>query len=267
MRLNAKNENIRIGDMDCDYISFGTGKEVLIMLPGVGDGLKTAKGMAIPFSVMYKCYAEQYKVYLFSRRNNLPAGFTTKDMAEDLNSILKKIGIVSANVLGVSQGGMIAQELAIHHPDKVKRLVLAVTASRPNDIMRDTLDTWLSMLDRDDYRGFMIDSAERAYTGEYLKRGIKLNSLIAGMKPKDYTRFRILCNSCIEHNSYDDLIKITCPTLLIAADQDKVLGAEASVEMKERIPDSKLYMYKGYSHGVYEQAKDFNGRVMRFLAQ
>lgn len=90
------------------------------MLPGVGDGLKTAKGMAIPFSVMYKCYAEQYKVYLFSRRNNLPAGFTTKDMAEDLNSILEKIGIVSANVLGVSQGGMIAQELAfickLHSP-------------------------------------------------------------------------------------------------------------------------------------------------------
>lgn len=267
MGLNAKNENIRIGDMDCDYISFGAGKDVLVMLPGVGDGLKTAKGMAMPFSVMYKCYAQHYRVYLFSRRNNLPAGFTTQDMAEDLNSILEKIEVGPVNLFGVSQGGMIAQELAIHHPDKVKRLVLAVTASRPNEIMRDTLDTWLSMLDRDDYKGFLIDSAERAYTGEYLKRGIRLNSLLAGLKPKDYTRFRILCNSCIEHDTYDDLIKITCPTLLLGADQDKVLGPEATIEMKAKIPDSKLYMYKGYSHGVYEQAKDFNSRVMRYLSQ
>lgn len=253
--------------MDCDYISFGTGKDVLVMLPGVGDGLKTAKGMAIPFSVMYKCYAQQFKVYLFSRRNNLTMGFTTRDMAKDLNSILEKLEIGPVNLFGVSQGGMIAQHLAIHHPDKVKRLILAVTASRPNEIMRETLDTWLSMLDRDDYKGFLIDSAVRSYTGDYLKRGIKLNSLLAGIKPKDYTRYRILCNSCLEHDAYDDLIKITCPTLLIGADQDKVLGPEATIEMRAKIPDSKLYMYKGYSHGVYEQAKDFNNRVIRYLSQ
>jgi pimeloyl-ACP methyl ester carboxylesterase len=267
MILDARNESININGFDCDYISFGKGKDPLIMLPGVGDGFKTAKGVALPFALMYRCFAESFRVYVFSRRNDMPEGFTTADMADDLDDIMEALGVGSASVFGVSQGGMIAQQMAIRHPDKVSRLVLAVTASRPNDTMRNTLDTWLSMLDRDDYRGFMIDSAERAYTGEYLKRGIKLNSLIAGVKPKDYTRFRILCNSCLEHNSYDNLIKIACPTLLIAADQDKVLGAEASVEMKERIPDSKLYMYKGYSHGVYEQAKDFNGRVMRFLAQ
>lgn len=265
LKLNAKNENVRLNGYDCDYISFGSGSDVLIMLPGVGDGFKTAKGVAIPFAFMYRCFAESFKVYVFSRRNNMPVGFTTEEMAHDLSDIMEVLGIGSASVFGVSQGGMIAQQMAIQHPDKVNNLVLAVTASRPNDIMKDALSSWLEMADRDDYKGIMLDTAERSYTGEYLERGRMINSMLAGIKPKDYTRFRILCESCLQHDVYDDLEKISCPTLIIGAGLDKVLGPEASTEMKSRISGSQLYMYEGYSHGVYEQAKDFNARVIRYL--
>ncbi len=265
MFLNAKNGNIRFNGHDCDYISFGSGDEVLIMLPGVGDGFKTAKGVAVPFSVMYRCFAKDFRVFVFSRRNRMLKGFTTKDMADDLDVIMKKLGIGSAHVFGVSQGGMIAQQLALRHPDKVKSLVLAVTASRPNDIMRDSLETWLRMADKDDYKGIMLDTAERSYTGAYLERGRKLNKLLALAKPKDYSRFRILCESCLEHDTYDNLDKINCPSLIIGADRDMVLGGEASEELAERIPGAELYMYEGYSHGVYEQAKDFNVRVLKYL--
>ena len=265
MLFNAKNENIRFNGHDCDYISFGSDSDVMIMLPGVGDGFKTAKGVAIPFSIMYRCFAKDFKVFVFSRRNRMLKGFTTKDMADDLDAIMKKLGIGSAHVFGVSQGGMIAQQLALRHPDKVKSLVLAVTASRPNDIMRDSLETWLRMADKDDYKGIMLDTAERSYTGAYLERGRKLNNLLALAKPKDYSRFRILCESCLEHDTYDNLNKINCPSLIIGADRDMVLGGEASEELAERIPGAELYMYEGYSHGVYEQAKDFNGRVLKYL--
>ena len=265
LKLNAKNENVRLNGYDCDYISFGSGSDVLIMLPGVGDGFKTAKGVAIPFAFMYRCFAESFKVYVFSRRNNMPVGFTTEEMARDLSDIMEVLGIGSASVFGVSQGGMIAQQMAIQHPDKVNNLVLAVTASRPNDIMKDALSSWLEMADRDDYKGIMLDTAERSYTGEYLERGRMINSMLAGIKPKDYTRFRILCESCLQHDVYDDLEKISCPTLIIGAGLDKVLGPEASTEMSSRIAGSQLYMYEGYSHGVYKQAKDFNARVIRYL--
>ena len=195
----------------------------------------------------------------------MPVGFTTEEMAHDLIDIMEVLGIGSASVFGVSQGGMIAQQMAIQHPDKVNNLVLAVTASRPNDIMKDALSSWLEMADRDDYKGIMLDTAERSYTGEYLERGRMINSMLAGIKPKEYTRFRILCESCLQHDVYDDLEKISCPTLIIGAGLDKVLGPEASTEMKSRISGSQLYMYEGYSHGVYEQAKDFNARVIRYL--
>ena len=265
MLLNAKNENIRFNGHDCDYISFGSGSETLIMLPGVGDGFRTAKGIAVPFSIMYRCFAEDFRVYVFSRRNRMLKGFTTKDMADDLDAIMEKLGMESAHVFGVSQGGMIAQQMAIRHPDRVKSLVLAVTAARPNELMKEALGSWLEMADRDDYKGIMLDTAERSYTGTYLERGRKLNNLIALAKPKDYTRFRILCGSCLEHDAYDELDKISCPVLVIGADRDRVLGGEASEELAAGIPGAELYMYKGYSHGVYEQAKDFNGRVLQYL--
>ena len=265
MLWNAKNESIRVNGADFDYITFGTGTEPLIMLPGVGDGFQTAKGVAVPFAMMYRCFAKGYKVYVFSRRNNLPAGFTTRDMADDLNAIMEALNLRNANVFGVSQGGMIAQQLAIHHPDKVGKLLLAVTAARPNEVLRESIDTWLAMADRNDYKGIMLDTAERSYTGDYLKRAKRTNKVISNFKPKDYTRFRILCQSCLEHDVYEDLGRIACPTHIIAADEDKVLSGEASVEIRDRIPGSELYMYHGYSHGVYEQAKDFNDRVLEML--
>jgi pimeloyl-ACP methyl ester carboxylesterase len=267
MFYNARNENIRLDGSDCDYISFGSGKENLIMLPGVGDGFKTARGIAVPFAFMYSGFASKYKVYVLSRRNEMPEDFSTADMADDIAAIMDKVGIGSASVFGVSQGGMISQQLAIRHPDKVKKMILAVTAARPNAIMRESLDFWMDLSDKDDYAGIMLDTAKRSYTGKYLERAIKVNGLLARMKPKDYTRFRILCRSCLTHDVYDLLPHISCPTLIIGADKDMVLGGEASVEMQEQLPQSTLFMYEGYSHGVYEQAKDFNERVLKYLEE
>ncbi|MBQ5951651.1 MAG: alpha/beta hydrolase [Lachnospiraceae bacterium] len=266
MFLNAKNENIRIGDTDCDFISFGTGSEPLLMIPGVGDGLKTAKGIALPFAAMYRKYAKDFTVYVLSRRNGIPEGFTTADMANDAAYIMEQRGIGPAHVYGVSQGGMIAMQLAIRHPDKVKSLVLAVTASRPNDLMRESIEGWKEILERGDYAGFMRDDACRCYTGSYLARGLFMNRLAALAKPRDLTRFYILCDACLAHDCYDQLDRIQCPTLILGAGRDRVLGPQASVEMREKIPGSRLHIYRGYSHGVYEQAPDFDDRVIRFCA-
>ena len=263
--LNARNENINIDGHDFDYISFGSGRDTLIMLPGVGDGFKTAKGVAVPFAMMYRKFAESFKVYVFSRRNGMPGGFTTADMADDLRDIMDALEISRAHIFGVSQGGMIAQQFAIRHPDKVKSLVLAVTTARPTSVMRESLNLWLDMAERGDYKGIMLDTAERSYTGAYLERGRMMNNLIALAKPKDYTRFRRMCESCLSHDVYVRLGEIKCPTLIIGADRDAVLGPEASIELHEAITGSELYMYEGYSHGVYEQAGDFNDRVLRWL--
>ena len=133
MFYNARNCNIKIDDTDMDYISFGNGSKSLVIIPGLGDALKTVKGTAVTFALMYKLFAKDYKVYVFSRKNKLKQDCSTRDMANDLASVMNQLNITKAFVMGVSQGGMIAQYLAIDYPELVEKLVLAVTLCQPNE--------------------------------------------------------------------------------------------------------------------------------------
>ena len=130
MFYNAVNVVIKIDDTDMDYICFGNGDKNLVMIPGLGDGLITVKGTAIPFAFMYKEFAKDYRIYVFSRKNKIEEGYSTKDMAIDLAEAMKKIGINKSSIIGVSQGGMIAQHLAINYPNLVDKLVLVVTVAK-----------------------------------------------------------------------------------------------------------------------------------------
>ena len=68
MFYNAKNCSLKIDDTQMDYITFGKGDKTLVMIPGLGDALKTVKGSAAVFALMYKLFAKDYRVYVFSRK-------------------------------------------------------------------------------------------------------------------------------------------------------------------------------------------------------
>ena len=262
--LNAKNGHLRTRSFEMDYIRFGNGERTLVMIPGVGDGLKTVKGMAAPFAVLYRSLAKDFTVYVFSRRVELMPGMTTRDMAEDQNRAMKALGLSQVTLVGVSQGGMIAQWLAIDHPDRISRLVLAVTLSRPNPTVQEVVDGWIKMAEAGDYKGIMLDTAERSYTEERFRIMRKMYEIMGSVgKPKSFDRFIIQARSCITHDAYDELSRITCPTLVIGGTDDRIVTGKASSEIADQIPDSMLKMYYGLSHGLYEN-KDFLGQVRRF---
>ncbi|MBQ7955589.1 MAG: alpha/beta hydrolase [Lachnospiraceae bacterium] len=266
MIYNAKNGVVKIDDTEMDYIAFGKGDKNLVMIPGLGDGLKTAKGTAVPFSIMYRKLVKDFRVYAFSRRNVIPQGYTTRDMARDVHFAMKQLGIKEAYVVGVSQGGMISQYLAIDYPELVKKLILTVTLARQNEVVRPVIRNWMEMAKRGDYKGIMIDTAENSYSQVYLKKMRPLYSVIGNIgKPKSFDRFLIMGEACLTHNAYEELHKIKCPTLIIGGKEDKILTGEASKEIAEKIEGSSLYMYEGLGHGLYEEAKDFLPRVMEFF--
>lgn len=82
LKYHVHNGSVRVGNSEMDYISFGNGNRNLIMLPGLGDGLSTVKGMALVFAIMYRIYAKEFTVYVFSRKNHLQEGCTTREMAK-----------------------------------------------------------------------------------------------------------------------------------------------------------------------------------------
>lgn len=169
MFYNARNCNIKIDDTDMDYISFGNGNKSLVIIPGLGDALKTVKGSAVTFALMYKLFAKDYKVYVFSRKNKLKQDCSTRDMATDLADVMNQLNITKAFVLGVSQGGMIAQYLAIDYPELVEKLVLAVTLCQPNETSKSVISNWLLLAKEKDFKQIFIDTAEKTYTERKLR--------------------------------------------------------------------------------------------------
>ena len=269
MILNAKNGTLPIRDTVIDWLKFGYGEKALVMIPGLGDAFKTAKGMALPFALMYRQLAKDYTVYYFSRRRVLPEGFTTKDMAADLYACMKSLGLEVADVFGVSEGGMIAQHLAIDHPECVDKLILAVTIPFADAVSREAIGSWLAWADDEDgYQKIFLDTAKRSYTPEYLKKSRLVNEVMARFTaPASMDNFRVQANACLNHDTRDLLSKITAGTLIIGAAEDDVVGVRGSYLLHEGIADSQLYVYPGYSHGVYEEAKDFLPRIMAFLKE
>ena len=112
----------------------------------------------------------------------------------------------------------------------------------------------------------MIDTAEKSYTGDYLEKNRKLYKVFGILeKNATFDRFLIETKTCLTHNVYSKLNKITASTLIIGARKDFALGIEGSEELANKINGSELYIYEEYSHGVYEHAKDFNKRVIAYL--
>ena len=253
---------------DMNYVSFGSGEKSLIMLPGLGDGLSTVKGKAFILAAAYKMYAQNYKVYIFSRKNCLPEVYSTRQMAKDQAEAMKALGILKASVLGISQGGMIAQYLAIDYPELIDKLILAVTSPKAGKSTQKVVSTWIDIAKQGNYKALMIDTAEKSYSEHYLKK-YKMIYPLLGMigRPKSFDRFLIQANSCIWHNAYMELDKIICPTLVIGGGCDKIVGTDAAPILADKIKGSELFIYKDLGHAAYEEAKDFNKRVLNFLMQ
>ena len=266
MLYNPKNGTLRIDGTEMDYIRFGTGEKTLIMLPGLGDGLRSTKGTALPMAILYRAFTKAFTVYAFSRKNVLPEGYTTRDMARDQAQAMDLLGISRADILGVSMGGMIAQYLAVDHPEKVERLILTVTSARPNPILEESIAEWVTCAKRNDYTALMDSNLRRIYSGDYYRKNRWMIPLIGRLtKPKTYDRFFSQAEACLTHDSYDTLHRIQEPTLVIGGDQDIALGGDASREIAVRIPSAELQMYPEWGHGLYEEAKDFNQVVLEFL--
>ena len=262
MQFSAKNG--RTGDTD--YVRFGSGERVLIMLPGLGDGLRTVKGTAFPMALMYRKLAKDFTIYMFSRKNDLPEGHTTRDMAYDLAEAMEALGIEKASVLGVSMGGMIAQHLAIDHPENIEKLILVVTAPRPNPLLTESVGEWLAQAKQGDHTALMESNVRRIYSESYYRKNKWLIPIMGKLtKPRSYHRFFIQAQACLTHDAWEDLPKISAPTFVIGGEQDRCLGGDASRELAARIPNAKLHMYPQWGHGLYEEAKDFMGLVLSFL--
>ena len=104
-----------LSDQGLDYITFGKGNKTLIIITGLS--LQRLGDMSnLTIYSLFSRYAREYKVYIFDRKNHIEEGISIENMADDLYHSLQELHIANASIIGISQGGMIAQLFAIKYP-------------------------------------------------------------------------------------------------------------------------------------------------------
>ena len=148
------------------------------------------------------------------------------------------------------------------------KLILTVTSSKPNPILEESVNEWVSCAKSGNHTAFMDSNVRRIYSEDYYRKNKWLVPIMGKLtKPKSYDRLFIQADACLMHEAYESLHQIKAPTLVIGGEKDMALGGDASREIAARIPGAELRMYEKWGHGLYEEAKDFNQTVLSFLTK
>ena len=265
MNLNAKEFSVEIKTGQIPCISFGSGKKTLVMIPGLR--LSGMEGASKVVAWYYRIFAKEYTVYIFDRNNIIPKNCTIHSLAEDVFYAMKKLCLSNAYVFGASQGGMIAQDLTINHPECVKKLVLGVTLSKNNPTVEAVINNWIKLAAENGIDEIAKDYVYKGYSEKYLKKyKLLLPLLLKTQKKMPVERFINLAKACLTCETYDSLEKIKCPVLVLGGAKDKVVTGAASVEIAEKLK-CDCFIYEDLSHEAYNEAKDFNKRIFNFFAE
>ena len=265
MLWNLSESTVSVAGGRIDYAVFGRGEKPFVILPGLT--LRDVRGAGMGLALMYRQFARDYRVYVIDKSSAVPEGCSVADLAEETAAAMTLLGITDACVMGVSLGGMIAEELAIRHPELVRRLVLGVTACRVNDTMTAVVGRWITLAERGDFGTIVTNMTEVMYSEKYVKRyGWMFVLLAAFAKPKNEARFIRLAKACLTCDCSERLGAITCPTLVLGGAEDKIVTGQASREIAGTL-GCAMHLYEGLGHAAYEEAPDFNDRVYRFLRE
>ena len=196
------------------------------------------------------------------------APFSIADMADDAAALLDELGIESAHVFGVSMGGMIAQELTLRHPDKVRTLTLGCTyAGGPEG--RLTSPEVVQIL----AAGMQSGDRERAIRDAW---GVNVSetfasdptnletfSKIALTKPVAVEVIMLQMQAIAGHDTSARLGGIAVPTLVIHGSEDQMLDVSNGEAIARAIPDARMERLEGIGHMFWYEQPERSAELVR----
>jgi pimeloyl-ACP methyl ester carboxylesterase len=173
------------------------------------------------------------------------AEFTLAQLVADAVALLDLLGVESAHVVGNSAGGYVAQQLAIHHPSRVK--TLALFGSTPG-LKHSHAPTWIPKIKAVGLKKFLADTIDERFDASADPRLVAWFIEQAGSNdPAMIARF--VTHMCT-HDFMEDVRRISCPTLIVAAGKESIGHASAYEEMHERIGGSEVIYYDTKGHNI-----------------
>ena len=251
-----------------DYLRFGEGERTLVIIPGLS--VQSVMNSAQAIAESYKLLTDDFTVYVFDRRKEVPPSYSIDDMARDTAEALKLLGLSRVCLFGASQGGMIAMKIAIDHPELVERMILGSTAASVTESRFSVIDEWIRLAKAGNAEGLYLSFGEAVYPPSVFEQSRELlTEAAATVTPDELKHFIILAEGTRGFNVISGLGKINCPVLVLGSNDDKVLGGDASRQIMEHLngrADCEIFMYDGYGHAAYDVAPDYRERMLKFFA-
>jgi pimeloyl-ACP methyl ester carboxylesterase len=253
----------RLNGISINYKVEGQGEPLVMIM-----GFTANRSSWMPQIPFFKKY---YRVITFDNRgvgksDKPPGPYSTKMMADDTVRLMDLLGIEKTHIMGVSMGGMIAQELAINYPQRVLKLVLASTYARQDEISGDTPEqAKLSQLTPEQIASAMIGLA---FNKPFYRFTFGLLARIQTKLMGASGRVGIAAQSeaCLKHDTLERLPLITAPTLVIVGTKDRIINPVSSEVIASKIPNARLVRVEGGSHTFSLEMKNvFNREVLNFL--
>jgi pimeloyl-ACP methyl ester carboxylesterase len=253
--------------------------DVFYEVRGGGDPLLLIAGFACDLTIWSQvapALARQYRVVAFDNRGVGrtcgPGPASIRQMAEDTAGLIAALGFGRVHVVGHSMGGMIAQDLALTHPGRVRSLTLLASAAQLDERGKAIIESW-GELPR------LVDPATGArltlpwvYTNAFFERpgAVQqvIDAIVANPFPPTaegvYRQSRAVC----AWDAADRLGGIGCPTLVVAGGEDVLLPVGYSERLARGIRGAELVVLEGTGHGLsIESPQAVAAAVFDFLSR
>jgi pimeloyl-ACP methyl ester carboxylesterase len=274
----------KVGDIRVYYEVNGRGFP-LLMITGMNENLDCWDPRLI------EALSSEFRLILFDNRG---AGrtevsdreYSMKMLADDAAGLLGALAIPKSHVLGISMGGMVAQELAINHPEKVSRLVLCSTASRwnpseeasriesawdRNASLGELVEIYLSFPFVRDYPIDVIRK-DPSVTHTWTAAFVRDNPDFVNRYQKRFSEHAVSALGASRqfaavkrHNTEDMLRHIRAPTLVVHGRHDFALPPENGRILAEAVPNAKFVLFEKSAHYLAEEMEDVADTILEFL--
>lgn len=256
---------VSLSKIKMNYIEQGEGFP-LVFITGLGGKAEYWMDDLMFFRKYFRCICPDNRGMGGSE---LPAGsLTIKEMAEDVSELLNHLKIEKANVLGVSMGSAIAQELAINHPEKVEKLILSASWAKTDIYMRKLFETFTAQIGTD--FGIYIDMMLLWCFGHdfYQKHITDVEAVETDRKKRPFSvdTFYAHCEACIGHDTLARLENIKAKTLLTVGEKDILTPVDFSRVLASSIPNSRLEIFENCGHlHLWEDVGKYRDMAVEFL--
>lgn len=244
----------------------GTGEPLLLIQGMSGHHLHWGEPFMTLLERDFDCIAIDHRGTGLSPRAEGP--FTLADLAEDAVAALDELGIASAHVLGISMGGMVAQQLVLAHPARVRSLVLGCTYAGGPGQRLSSEETLRILMD-----GMQSGDRERALRAAW---SVNVSAAfdadeghyaafreIAAVRPVAVDVIMLQMQAIAQHDVGARLAQIEAPTLVIHGTEDRMLPFANGVAIAEAIPGARLAALEGVGHMFWVEEPGRSAKLVR----